>query len=181
MRRREDSRTEAGDRLWEEYFMKYHNMVLRNASLWVNDYHTAEDICQETFIRLLIHMDKVPPAKIKGWLICVSDHLALDVLRKHQRWDLAKDRLIEAFEKKRSQEPDSILEQMEEFQETGMALKALKDVRPNWYEAIRMSCLEDMDARSIGKELGVRPMLVSKWKERGRRWLRDVYLKKKDG
>ena len=73
-----------------------------------------------------------------------------------------------------------MVERLEEFRETGMALKELKEIRPNWYEVIRMSCLEDMDTRAIGKALGVRPMLVSKWKERGRRWLRDAYRKKKE-
>ena len=180
MKRGDSSRMEERERRWEECFIKHHTLVIRNAYYWVRDYHTAEDICQETFIRLLEHLDDIPPEKVKGWLICVSERLAVDTLRKFRSRDAALERMQESAGGTRGRGPDSILEEIEEMQETGEALKALKKARPNWYEAIRMSCLEDMDARAIGKELGVRPSLISKWKERGRRWLKEVYPKKKE-
>ena len=74
----------------------------------------------------------------------------------------------------------NILAHNEDLEGVREYFRELKEIRPNWYEVIRMSCLEDMDTRAIGKALGVRPMLVSKWKERGRRWLRDAYRKKKE-
>lgn len=43
-----------------------------------------------------------------------------------------------------------------------------------------MSYLEHKDNSSIGKELGATPALVSKWKERGQRWLREEYEKQND-
>lgn len=180
MKQGNDARSEELSRQLEKYFMEYRTLVIRNAYLRVRDYHTAEDICQETFIRLSGYLDRVPPEKVKAWLICVSDHLALDVLRKYKSRDSALERMQDEAERKRGAEPDSILEQKENFQETGMALNELRKVRPNWYEVIRLSCLEDMDARTIGKILGVRPGLINKWKERGRRWLRDTYRKKKE-
>ena len=177
MSRREEPRREDQDQRLEEYFMKYHTMVIRNVYQRMKDYYAAEDICQETFIRLAGHLDEVPPEKVKAWLICVSDNLALDILRKHKSKEAALERMQEEVRRKQGTEPDKVMERLEEFRETGMALKELKEIRPNWYEVIRMSCLEDMDTRAIGKALGVRPMLVSKWKERGRRWLRDAYRK----
>lgn len=56
----------------------------------------------------------------------------------------------------------------------------LKEVRPNWHDALMMSYLEHKDNSSIGKELGATPALVSKWKERGQRWLREEYEKQND-
>jgi len=38
-----------------------------------------------------------------------------------------------------------------------------------------MCYLEDMDNPSIGKELGVKPYLISKWKERAKSWLKTAY------
>ena len=35
----------------DDYFVQYSDMVIRNICLYV-DYHTTEDLCQETFIRL---------------------------------------------------------------------------------------------------------------------------------
>jgi len=38
-----------------------------------------------------------------------------------------------------------------------------------------MSYLENMDNPSIGRELGVRPYLISKWKERAKLWLKNAF------
>ena len=61
--------------------MQHKDIVIRNICLYV-DYHTAEDLCQETFIRLQKYLDRVKPAKIVSWLIVVSEHLAMDHLKK---------------------------------------------------------------------------------------------------
>ena len=46
------------------------------------DDHTAEDLCQETFIRLSEDLERVEPEKMKAWLLEVSDNLTKDYLRK---------------------------------------------------------------------------------------------------
>ena len=62
------------DRRLDHYFVKYSKMVIRNICLHV-DYHTAEDLCQETFIRLSEDLERVEPEKMKAWLLEVSDNL----------------------------------------------------------------------------------------------------------
>ena len=100
MSRREEPRREDQDQRLEEYFMKYHTMVIRNVYQRMKDYYAAEDICQETFIRLAGHLDEVPPEKVKAWLICVSDNLALDILRKHKSKEAALERMQEEVRRK---------------------------------------------------------------------------------
>lgn len=48
------------DRL-DALFIEYRKIVIRNAYLFVKDYYIAEDICQETFIRLERNLGTVPP------------------------------------------------------------------------------------------------------------------------
>ena len=69
------------DHRLDDYFVQHKDIVIRNICLYV-DYHTAEDLCQETFIRLQKYLDRVKPAKIVSWLIVVSEHLAMDHLKK---------------------------------------------------------------------------------------------------
>ena len=65
----------------DDYFEKYKDLVIRNVYVIVKDYHEAQDICQEAFSRLLLRLDKVPPKKVRPWLLRVSKHLAIDHLR----------------------------------------------------------------------------------------------------
>lgn len=46
------------------YVMKYQDVVIRNAYVYVKDYHVAEDICQETFIRFEQKMETIPDEKV---------------------------------------------------------------------------------------------------------------------
>lgn len=166
------------DRL-DDFFMKYHDMVIRNAYLLVKDYYLAEDICQETFIRLGKHLDHVPPEKVKAWLIYVSGRLAVDCLRKGGKYEtkIGVDETELELLIENDYDLSCLIVKKEEYEQRGKVLKQLKKEKPLWYEVICMSYLEDMDNPSIGKELGVKPSLVSKWKERGKRWLKTAYEK----
>lgn len=163
----------------DDLFMKYRDIVIRNVYLLVRDYYTAEDVCQETFIRLGKHLNHVPPEKVKAWLICVSGRLAADYLRKGGKNETRIGIDEEELELFVGNDCDlsCLIEKKEEYEQKGKVLKQLKKEKPLWYDVICMSYLEDMDNPSIGKELGVKPSLVSKWKERGKRWLRSAYEK----
>lgn len=163
--------------LLDDYFMEYRKLVIRNAYLFVKDYHTAEDICQETFIRLGENLDRIPPEKVKAWLIRVSERLALDYLKKGGKYtiDLGVEEYSEEFMNDDYPDLSSMMVRKEEVECKERVLEKLKRERPLWYETIIMSSLEDMDNSSISKELGIKPNLVSKWKSRARRWLRDKY------
>ncbi len=164
------------DRL-DALFIEYRKIVIRNAYLFVKDYYIAEDICQETFIRLERNLGTVPPEKVKGWLLCVSERLAIDYLRKGGKYKIHVG-LDEAEWKPPPEDcadVSSLLEKKEEREQKGRVLKRLKREKPLWYETVCMSYLENMDNPSIGRELGVRPYLISKWKERAKLWLQNAF------
>lgn len=161
----------------DSFFMKYRDMVIRNAYLFVKDYYTAEDICQETFIRLEKNLDRVLPEKVSSWLVCVSERLALDYLRKGGKYktkvgldEIEVNLLVDKYS-----DLSCFIEKKEEYEQTEKVLKRLKKEKPLWYEVLCMSYLENMNNPSIGKELGVKPALVSKWKERAKSWLKTAY------
>lgn len=170
----------------DEFFEKYRTMVIRNAYSILKDYYAAEDICQETFLRLSREMEKVPPKNVKAWLLRVSENLAIDYMRKGGKYriDVGLDEKMLEVSEEFYADPEQILEKKEKCENKGRVLGQLKEEKPQWYEAIIMSHLEGMDNTSIGKALGVTPALVSQWKGRGKKWLREAYkkeeLKKKE-
>lgn len=162
----------------DTYFEKYYWLVMWNIGLFVKDYQAKEDICQETFIRLVGKLDDVPAKQVKSWLLRVSERLAKDYNKKggKYRTDVGLE-LCEEFFFDVHADPGRIVIKKETCTEKKRVLERLKEEKPQWYEAIMMSSLEGMDNRAIGKELGVTSGLVSKWKERARKWLWDAYQK----
>lgn len=161
----------------DDFFRKYRNIVIKNAYLYVKDYHAAEDICQETFIRLGENLDRVEPEKVKRWLLRVSEHLAIDYLRKggNNKVSVGLDGIKEFSADRRYSDLSALLEEREEQELKTAALIRLRREKPIWYDTMLMSYVEEMDNHAIGNELGVKASLVSKWKERARRWLNAVY------
>lgn len=157
--------------------MLYHTVVIRNAYMYVKDYHTAEDISQEAFARLGENLDRIAPEKVKTWLLRVSGRLAMDYSRKNRRHEVILG--LEEFSEELLSDNYSDLSEMmaekEDAEYRSNALMKLKEERPQWYDVLLMSCLEEMDLRSISKELGIKPSLAGKWKERARALLWDWY------
>lgn len=162
---------------FDDFFRKYRNMVTKNVYSYVEDYYTAEDICQETFIRFRQNMDRVEPEKVKIWLFQVSKRLAIDYLRKggKNKIDVGLEGARDIPADRKHFDLSAILEEKEDRELMGSALHRLKNEKPVWYDAVLMSYVEGMDNCTIGKELGVKAFLVSKWKARARRWLNRAY------
>ena len=167
------------DRRLDDYFEIFKDLIIRYAKSYVGDYYTAEDICQETFIRFGEHQDEIRESSAKFWLMKTAKNIALDYLRKSKNrvpvidLDTALDML--------SEDPFSdvswILEEKEKSEFLKRALFRMKIEHNNWYEVILMSYVQRMDNISIGNEFGVSAALVSKWKERAHTWLRNAYIK----
>ena len=67
----------------------------------------------------------------------------------------------------------SILEKKETIRETLEACLRLKEEKPEIYEALHMSCVEEMSDKEIGRELNIKASLVGKRRQRGRAWLKE--------
>ena len=166
--------------LLDDSFEKYRTLVIRNAHLFVKDYHMAEDICQETFIRLGENLDRIPPENIRIWLIRVSERLALDAMKKGGKYTmilgLTESKYMDSLSG--SGDLSDLMVSREEKECRRNVLGELKKERPLWYETIVMCYLEEMDNPSIGRMLGVKTSLIGKWKERARKWLASRYESK---
>lgn len=91
--------TEGGDRLTNEELTKYiglfHNTVYRVAFNYVKNHADADDICQETFLKLYRFNGGFPTDNdCKAWLIRVTINLSKNLLRSGwitKRAELSED------------------------------------------------------------------------------------------
>ena len=68
---------------FQELYRKYGKLVLKAAYNKVQDYYEAQDICQDTFIKMFRSLDLLRPDEdIKYWLLTVAANAARDVMKK---------------------------------------------------------------------------------------------------
>jgi RNA polymerase sigma-70 factor, ECF subfamily len=61
--------------------------LYRFAAVLVHQHQDAEDVVQETFLKLLAHLDAERDlANARGWLFTVAAHAARDRQRRRRRW-----------------------------------------------------------------------------------------------
>ena len=160
-----------------ELINKYSELVTRNAYAILKDYYAAEDICQETFERLLKKDDPREIPNPRAWLLYVSRNLAYDYLKKGGKYKTYTGLDTEHYAQmdEGSEGADEIIERKERYREGLEILDRLRDEKPQWYEVLVMSYLDGMDNRTIGGIFGIKPGLVSQWKHRALQWTQEKH------
>ena len=68
-------------------FEEHGTAVYRFAAVLVRHHQDAEDVVQETFLKLLSHLDAGgDTTNVRGWLFTVAAHAARDRQRRRSRW-----------------------------------------------------------------------------------------------
>lgn len=67
---------------FEKYLSKYRGPIFTYVVRLVKDDSAAEDICQETFIRLFRELDRIRDQTASAWLYRVARNLVTDYIRK---------------------------------------------------------------------------------------------------
>ena len=81
-----------GNREFNEIYKKYKNLVLKAAYIYSGDnYDAAEDITQDTFLKLYIRFDDLKGGNVSAWLFTTAKHAALNYKEKHSREVLSID------------------------------------------------------------------------------------------
>lgn len=163
------------DHRLDDYFERYGDMLFRHVRTFV-DYHTAEDICQETFLRLAAHLDQVEPELVKALLLKVSKRLAYDYNKKGGRHKTKVGLGPEEMEiADVHSDTERIVIELEESREMDRVLGRLEKENPRWHDALLMRYQERMSDREIGSIMGIKASLVGQWRRRARLWLKDRY------
>ena len=70
----------------EQLYQEYHQPILRHLERLVHHHETAEDLCQETFLKALRSWNQHDSsASVRGWLYRIATNTAYDYLRRQRR------------------------------------------------------------------------------------------------
>ena len=166
---------------FRELVRRYERPVFSLIFRMVRDRETAEDLSQETFIKVLNHIDRYRPEfKLSSWLFKIANNVTIDFLRKKQLDTVSMDGSphaataseVEATSFDIQVRQESALEEMES-RELGSAIeRAIAKLRPEYRSCILLRHVEGRSYEEIASILELPLGTVKTYIHRARHELR---------
>jgi RNA polymerase sigma-70 factor, ECF subfamily len=164
---------------WDEVVREHADRVYRLAYRLSGNRADAEDLTQETFVRVFRSLASYSPGTFEGWLHRLTTNLFLDMARRKQR--IRFDALPEdAGDRLASTEPgpEQTFSEMHLDPEIQQALDALP---PDFRAAVVLCDLEELSYEEIAATLGIKVGTVRSRIHRGRVLLREALAHRAPG
>ncbi len=142
----------SGDRSFEEIMAAYETALLRYTARLVNDVSAAQDIVQETFIKLL-HIWRNgarATANLRPWLYRVAHNTAIDYIRR-------ENRLRRLHEREAAERPAPAIkaDHSDDYaKKIQMALEQLRHLNPAERQVVILRIQEGLSYREISLVTG---------------------------
>ncbi len=168
---------------FRELVRRYERPVFSLVFRMVRDTATAEDLAQDTFIKVLNHIDKYNAEfKFSSWLFKIANNVAIDHLRRRQLDTISMDGSpnastasdVEATRFDVADKSESALDEME-AKELGSAIeRAIGALRPEYRSCIMLRHVEGRSYEEIAATLDLPLGTVKTYIHRARHELRDA-------
>jgi RNA polymerase sigma-70 factor (ECF subfamily) len=168
---------------FRELVRRYERPVFSLIFRMVRDRETSEDLAQETFIKVLNHIDRYRPEfKFSSWLFKIANNLTIDHLRKRQLKTISIDGSphaataaeVEASTFDVEARGESALEEMQSRELGGAIEKAIAKLRPEYRACILLRHVEDRSYEEIAATLDLPLGTVKTYIHRARHELREA-------
>jgi RNA polymerase sigma-70 factor, ECF subfamily len=154
---------------WDQVVREHADRVYRLAYRLSGNPHDAEDLTQETFIRVFRSLGSYKPGTFEGWLHRITTNLFLDMVRRRSR--LRMEGLPEDTDRLVGGEPSP--EQVYTATHLDPDLQeALDNLAPEFRAAVVLCDVEGLSYEEIGATLGVKLGTVRSRIHRGRQALK---------
>ena len=166
---------------FRELVRRYERPVFSLIFRMVRDRETAEDLAQDTFIKVLNHIDRYRPEfKLSSWLFKIANNVAIDHLRRRQLDTISMDGsphavTAEAVESTRFDVADTTENALDEMEakELGSAIEqAIGRLRPEYRACIMLRHVEGRSYEEIATTLDLPLGTVKTYIHRARHELR---------
>ncbi|HEY2449237.1 MAG TPA: RNA polymerase sigma factor SigE [Mycobacterium sp.] len=163
---------------WDELVRQHADRVYRLAYRLSGNQHDAEDLTQETFIRVFRSVQNYQPGTFEGWLHRITTNLFLDMVRRRGR--VRMEALPDDYDRVPADEPNP--EEIYHDSRLGPDLQAALDsLAPEFRAAVVLCDIEGLSYEEIGATLGVKLGTVRSRIHRGRQALRDYLVAHSEG
>ncbi|AZG44803.1 RNA polymerase sigma factor SigE [Gordonia insulae] len=155
---------------WDDLVREHADRVYRLAYRLSGNQHDAEDLTQETFIRVFRSLSNYKPGTFEGWLHRITTNLFLDMVRRRSK--IRMEALPEEYDRVPADTPDP----QQIFHDANLdpdLQEALDALPPEFRAAVVLCDIEGLSYEEISTTLGVKLGTVRSRIHRGRQTIRD--------
>jgi RNA polymerase sigma-70 factor, ECF subfamily len=177
----EGSRAENTDLIIESLVREHSHMVYRIAYAVSRSHHDAEDVTQETFMRVLRYSSKLADVEEpKTWLARIAWRVAVDRSKQHKRThELSLDDPAKPVEDLTAAETP-VDEAMHGAQFTTVLEKLISTLPEKLRSPLVLSTIEEMTPQEVGAALGINEAAVRSRVFRARQILKEKLARQMD-
>ena len=167
---------------FREIVRRYERPIFSLIFRMVRDREIAEDLSQDTFIKVLNHVDKYRPEfKLSSWLFKIANNVAIDHLRRRQLDTVSIDGSRHAATQAEAEATrfdveargETALEEMESRELGSSIERAIAKLRPEYRSCIMLRHVEGRSYEEIAATLDLPLGTVKTYIHRARHELRE--------
>ena len=176
---------------YRELIRRYERPVFSLVYRMVRDRELAEDLTQDTFVKVLSHIDKYRSEfKFSSWLFKIANNVAIDHLRRRQLDTVSMDGsphatsadLTESTSFELPNTDETPLQELEARELGSEIERAISKLRPEYRSCILLRHVEDKSYEEIAATLDLPLGTVKTYIHRARHELRELLAHlKEDG
>jgi RNA polymerase sigma-70 factor, ECF subfamily len=155
---------------WDELVREHADRVYRLAYRLSGDAQDAEDLTQDTFIRVFRSLSNYQPGTFEGWLHRITTNLFLDMVRRRNR--IRMEALPDDYDRVPAEGPGPEQAYYDARLDPDLQ-SALDSLAPEFRAAVVLCDIEGLSYEEIGATLGVKLGTVRSRIHRGRQALRE--------
>ena len=166
-------------------YEKHKDVILRIVMRYSNmNYHVAEEITQDVFIKLYEHFDTFEEEYLVPWMVVTAKNEARNYLKKAER-EVPNEHIeyiLGELEYVSSAE-ETVFEKMEAeriIREKKTLLDKLYEVNRRWYEALTFVYVDGKKQQEVADLLGIDIEVLHSVLYRARKWVRENYKPEDD-
>ncbi|ADG73912.1 RNA polymerase, sigma-24 subunit, ECF subfamily [Cellulomonas flavigena DSM 20109] len=140
---------------WEDIVREHSGRVYRLAYRLTGNRHDAEDLTQETFVRVFRSLHTYSPGTFEGWLHRITTNLFLDLARRRQRVRIEPI----GDDAERWTSSDLLATPERAFESTHLdhdVQRALDELPPEYRAAVVLCDIEGLSYEEIAVTLGIK-------------------------
>jgi RNA polymerase sigma-70 factor (ECF subfamily) len=168
---------------YRELLRRYERPVFSLIFRMVRDHALAEDLAQDTFVKVLNALETYRPEfKFSSWIFKIANNVAIDQLRRRELDTLSLDgspdartrEEVEATALQISDRGETPLEELEARELGGLIEEAIRRLRPEYRACILLRHVEGRSYEEIAEALDLPLGTVKTYIHRARHELRDL-------
>lgn len=154
-------------------------LIFRTAMKFSDNYHAAQEITQNTFLKLYINFDKYDMEYTVKWLVETAKNAAINYSKKAKREAPDEDVERRLEQSNHAESPEDIVikaikdENIKDLKDD--ILGELYQLNERWYDAMTMVYCMERNQQEVADELGVSIEVLHSVLYRARNWIKKNY------